>query len=69
MDQRLVFSGTYVYVAKPANNREFTQPRRRRQQERHKFAYLTVKDNRFARFARAVFIFGHSADVLVLSTT
>ena len=50
-------------------NREFTQPRRRRQQERHKFAYLTVKNNRFARFARAVFTFGHSADVLVLSTT
>ena len=39
------------------------------QQERHKFAYLTVKNNRFARFARAFFIFGHSADVLVLSTT
>ena len=39
---------------------------RRRQQERHKFVYLTVKNN---RFARAFFIFGHSADVLVLSTT
>ena len=51
------------------NTREFTQPRRRQQQEHHKFAYLTVKNNRFARFARAVFIFGHSADVLVLSTT
>ena len=50
-------------------NREFTQPRRRRQQERHKFAYLTVKNNIFARFACAFFIFGHSADVLVLSTT
>ena len=49
--------------------REFTQPRRHRQQECHKFAYLTVKNNRFARFARAFFIFGHSADVLVLSTT
>ena len=33
------------------------QPRRRRQQERHKFAYLTMKNNSFARFARAVFIF------------
>ena len=51
------------------HNREFTQPRRQRQQERHKFAYLTVKNNRFSRFARAFFIFGHSADVLVLSTT
>ena len=49
--------------------REFTQPWRRREPERHKFAYLTVKNNRFACFARAVFIFGHSADVLVLSTT
>ena len=37
--------------------RELTQPRRRRQQERHKFAYLIVKNNSFARFARAVFIF------------
>ena len=38
-------------------NRELTQPRRRRQQERHKFAYLTMKNNSFARFTRAVFIF------------
>ena len=36
--------------------REFKQPRRRRQQERDKFAYLTMKNNSFARFARAVFI-------------
>ena len=43
------------------------QPRRRRQQERYKFASLTLKKNRFARFARAFFIFGHFADVLVLS--
>ena len=50
-------------------NRELTQPWRRRQHERRKFAYLTVKNNRFARFARSFFIFGHSADVLVLSTT
>ena len=50
-------------------SREFTQPRRQRRQERHKFAYLTVKNNRFSRFARAFFIFGHSADDLVLSTT
>ena len=39
------------------NSTEFTQTRRRRQQERHKFAYLIVKNNSFARFARAVFIF------------
>ena len=39
------------------NNRELTQPRRRRQQKPNKFAYLIVKSNSFARFARAVFIF------------
>ena len=33
------------------------QPRRRRQQEPHKFAYLTMKSSIFARFARAFFIF------------
>ena len=49
--------------------RELNQPRRRRQQERHKFAYLTMKNSTFARFARAFFIFGHLADVLDLSTT
>ena len=43
-------------------------PRQRRQKERHKFTYLTMKDNSFARFARAFFIFRHFADVLVLST-
>ena len=41
--------------------RELTQPRRRRrrrrQQKPHKFAYLTVKNSIFARFARAFFIF------------
>ena len=49
--------------------RELKQPRRRRRQKRHKFAYLTMKNNSFARFARAYFIFEHFADVLVLSTT
>ena len=56
-----------VFVA--ATRRELKQPRRRRQQERHKFAYLTKKNNSFARFARAFFIFLHFADVLVLSMT
>ena len=50
-------------------NRELEQSRRRRQRERHKFAYLTTKNNSFARFARAFFIFSHFTDVLVLSTT
>ena len=49
--------------------RELKQPRRRRQQKPHKFAYLTMKNSIFARFARAFFIFWHSVDVLVLSTT
>ena len=52
-----------------ADNRELKQLRRRRQQERHKFAYLTMKNSIFARFARAFFIFWHFEDVLVLSTT
>ena len=49
--------------------RELKQPRRRRQQTPLKFAYLTMKNNTFARFARAFFIFWHFEDVLVLSTT
>ena len=36
---------------------ELKQPRRRRQQERQKFAYLTTENNSFARFARVFFIF------------
>ena len=51
------------------HNRELKQPLRRPQQERYKFAYLTMRNNSFGRFARAFFIFGHLADVLVLSTT
>ena len=43
--------------------------RRRRQQEGLKFAYLTMKNSIFARFARAFFIFWHFEDVLVISTT
>ena len=35
----------------------------------HKFAYLTMKNSIFARFAGAFFIFWHFKDVLVLSTT
>ena len=37
--------------------RELKQSRRRRQQKPHKFAYLTIKNSIFARFARAFFIF------------
>ena len=51
------------------NDRELKQPRRRWQQNPHKFAYLTMKNSIFARFARALFIFWHFEDVLVLSTT
>ena len=41
---------------------ELKQSRRRWEQERHKFAYLTMKNRygSFARFARAFFIFGRS---------
>ena len=49
--------------------RDLKQPRRRRQQKPHKFAYLTMENTIFARFARAYFIFWHFEDVLVLSTT
>ena len=54
----------YIFLS-----RELKQPRRRRQQKPHKFAYLTMKNRIFARFARAFFIFWHFEDVLVLSTT
>ena len=37
--------------------RELKQARRRRQQEPHKFAYLTMQNIIFARSARAFFIF------------
>ena len=43
--------------------RGLKQPRLRRQQERHEFAYLTVKSNSFARFPRALFMFGYFEDV------
>ena len=58
-------------IARPCKRafRELKQPRRRRQQKRHKSAYLTMKNSIFARFARAFFIFWHLEDVLVLSTT
>ena len=49
--------------------RELKQPRRRRQQESHEFAFLTMKNNSFAPFAGAFFILGHFADALDLSTT
>ena len=50
-------------------SRELKQPRWRCQQEPHKFAYLTMKNSIFVRFARAYSIFWHFDDVLVLSTT
>ena len=53
----------------PELTRELKQPRRRRQQKPYKFACLTMKNNSFARFARAFFIFWHFEDVLVLSMT
>ena len=52
-----------------ALHRELKQPRRQPKRKPHKFAYLTMKNSIFARFARAFFIFWHFVDVLVLSTT
>ena len=48
--------------------REFQQPLQRRHKERHKFAYLTMQNNSFARFAHAIFFSVHFAGVIVLST-
>ena len=58
-----------IRTSRPRDIRQLKQPRRRRQQKPHKFAYLTMKNSIFARFARAFFIFWHFVDVLVLSTT
>ena len=52
-----------------ADNRELKQPRPRRLHERHKLAFLTLKNITFPRFAGAIFIFVHFAEVLVLSMT
>ena len=54
---------TFSAMTTQSNNRELKQPRRRRQQKPHKFAYLTMKNSIFARFARAFFIFWHFEDV------
>ena len=57
------------YVKHCTKKRAASAARRRRQQKPHKFAYLTMKNSIFARFARAFFIIWHFEDVLVLSTT
>ena len=49
--------------------RELKQPRRRRQQKPPHICIFDNENSIFARFARAVFIFWHFVDVLVLSTT
>ena len=46
-----------VDVAVVKSLRKLKQPRRRRQQKPHKFAYLTMKNGIFARFARAFFFY------------
>ena len=43
----------------PYDIRELKQTRRRQKREPHKFAYLTMENSIFARFARAYFIFWH----------
>ena len=64
-----LYSGVPVAVAFVFTLGSVKQSRRRQQQKPHKFAYLTIKNSIFARFARAVFIFWHFEDVLVLSAT
>ena len=49
-------------------NRELKQPRRRRQQKPHKFAYLTMKNSIFTLCA-CIFHLLTAEDVLVLSRT
>ena len=49
-------------------NRELKRRQRRRQQERHKFAYLVGKNNSFARSARAFFTFVHFFAVVSKTT-
>ena len=60
---------TLIFPRSTNQIRELKQPQRQRQQERQEFPYLTRKNNSFARFARAFFIFKYLAGVLVLSTT
>lgn len=45
--------------SQPAITRELKQQQRRRQGERHKFAYLVGNNNSCARPARAFFTFVH----------
>ena len=64
-------SNHWLVVTLPSSNLRLPigQARRQRQQERHKFAYLTSEWKPVYTFARAFFIFLHFAVVLVLSTT
>ena len=55
----LVF-GTFNLRKKKQTNKEDSKPKNQAdiiigQQERHKFAYLTMKNNSFTRFARVFF--------------
>ena len=50
-------------------SRELKQRQRRPQRERHEFAYLVVKNNSFARPARAFFTFVHFVAVVSKTTT
>ena len=50
-------SGVFLFGYQNEDIRELKQRQRRRQQQRHKFAYLVGKNNSFARSARAFFTF------------
>ena len=67
-----IFQNIFRNIPNERALRELKQPQRRQPLQRHIFAYLTKKKNKygsFARFTRALFIFEHLASVLVLSTT
>ena len=66
---KIIRTSYFRWCPRCSSTRELKQPRRRRQQTPHKFAYLTMKNRIFARFARASFIFWHFEDVLVHSTS
>ena len=68
---RSLFSGVVVAVAVALAKLPVKKPRRRLWLKRHKiaYAYLTMKNRSFSRFACAILIFIHIAAVLVLSMT
>ena len=72
LERNHLFLSLFLSAVQKVNNlrivtRELKQLRQRQLRERQKFAYLTMKNKRFARFARAFFILAHFMAFLVLS--